>query len=105
MHDSSLCVAAIQSASIPGDVSANVARHVHLVEIAAQQGADVIVFPELSLTGYEPTRAAENAVLAFDSVLTPLQTAADRCDVLINVGVPLRSQEAKPFLASLRLQR
>jgi NAD+ synthase (glutamine-hydrolysing) len=35
-----------------GDRPRNVARHLELIEAARSQGADLIVFPELSLTGY-----------------------------------------------------
>jgi predicted amidohydrolase len=35
-----------------GDVSRNLARHLEVLARAAEQGADLIVFPELSLTGY-----------------------------------------------------
>jgi NAD+ synthase (glutamine-hydrolysing) len=35
-----------------GDVARNLARHRELVEAAVAEGADLVVFPELSLTGY-----------------------------------------------------
>ncbi|MET3805031.1 putative amidohydrolase [Nakamurella sp. UYEF19] len=44
----------MQFVSSPGDISAAVAEHVRLIEAAAESGADVVLFPELSLTGYEP---------------------------------------------------
>lgn len=37
-----------------GDMLANATQMVHLAEQAKQNGADVIAFPELSLTGYPP---------------------------------------------------
>lgn len=37
-----------------GDLLANATQMVHLAEQAKQNGADVIAFPELSLTGYPP---------------------------------------------------
>ncbi|MCU0511508.1 MAG: carbon-nitrogen hydrolase [Anaerolineae bacterium] len=36
-----------------GDVQHNAAAHLEYVERAAQQGVDLLVFPELSLTGYQ----------------------------------------------------
>ncbi len=36
-----------------GDVPANLETHLRHAEDAAQQGADLVVFPELSLTGYQ----------------------------------------------------
>jgi NAD+ synthase (glutamine-hydrolysing) len=35
-----------------GDIQANLEKHVNLVEQARSAGADLLVFPELSLTGY-----------------------------------------------------
>ena len=46
-------VAAAQSTSVPLDVVANVRNHLRFLEAAAQHGVQWLVFPELSLTGYE----------------------------------------------------
>ena len=35
-----------------GDVDANLALHLQMIEQAAEQGVELLVFPELSLTGY-----------------------------------------------------
>ena len=35
-----------------GDVPANLDKHLKLLEEAHSQGADLVIFPELSLTGY-----------------------------------------------------
>ena len=35
-----------------GDVEANLALHLETIELAADQGVELLVFPELSLTGY-----------------------------------------------------
>src|SRR5688500_12644471 len=37
-----------------GDLHANAARHLDFVRRAQQQGATLVVFPELSLLGYPP---------------------------------------------------
>ena len=54
-----LIIAAAQSASVPGNVSRNVARHLQFAPWPAGNGAQLLVFPELSLTGYEPAIAIE----------------------------------------------
>lgn len=46
-------VAAAQIACRPGDIAANLALHEAMVSRAAKTGVDLLVFPELSLTGYE----------------------------------------------------
>lgn len=48
-----LRIAAAQSASVPGDIAQNVAHHVQFGTLAAKRGVQLLVFPELSLTGYE----------------------------------------------------
>jgi predicted amidohydrolase len=45
-------VAIAQIAPKLGALDANIAKHVSLIERAREQGAGLIVFPELSLTGY-----------------------------------------------------
>ena len=54
-----LTLAAAQTISIPGDVAANIQRHLAMMRAAAEQGVQLLVFPELSLTGYEPFLAAD----------------------------------------------
>jgi predicted amidohydrolase len=45
-------IALAQISCVLGDIGRNVERHVERCERAIEQGADAIVFPELSLTGY-----------------------------------------------------
>lgn len=47
-----LKVAAAQIECRPGDIVANVARHLAAIDEARRAGIDVLVFPELSLTDY-----------------------------------------------------
>ena len=45
-------VAIAQISSVLGRVDKNLDRHLELIEKAASQKADLVIFPELSLTGY-----------------------------------------------------
>lgn len=47
-------ICAVQHRPMPGDIAGNTARHLSLIELAIAEGADLVFFPELSLTGYEP---------------------------------------------------
>jgi len=67
-----LIIAAAQSASVSGDVPANLTHHLAFCAVAAAHGVQLLVFPELSLTGYEPAIARSNAIGADDSRLYPL---------------------------------
>jgi len=86
-------VAAAQCASKPGDIVANVRRHVAVVERAAPLEADAVVFPELSLIGYEPRFAAATATAPEDPRFAPLQAASERCGILVAVGAPLETPD------------
>jgi hypothetical protein len=83
-------IAAAQTIPIRGDVDANVERHLRLVHIAAAERAQVLVFPELSLTGYELDLAADLAFSPRDLRLTPLVEAAAASSVTLIVGAPVR---------------
>jgi predicted amidohydrolase len=50
--DGRLRLALAQTEPVLGDVAANLKAHVRLAREARRRGADLIVFPELSLTGY-----------------------------------------------------
>lgn len=93
--------AAAQTVVVKGDIAANVARHVVLAAIAARHGARMILFPELSLTGYEPALARELALTPDDVRLEPLRDAA-RCEgIVIVAGAPLRHGDGLPLIAAL----
>jgi predicted amidohydrolase len=86
-----LRVAAAQAESVSGDVDANVATAVSLVDAAAEQGARVVVLPELFLTGYDPAAwTHDNSVVPDDDRLTPLAVAARRHSVVVVVGAAVR---------------
>ena len=54
-------IAVAQARPVKGDIQANISNHLKLIEQASLEGADAVFFPELSLTGYEPTLAKELA--------------------------------------------
>lgn len=93
-------IAAAQSSSVSGDIAANVRHHVELVELAANHDVDVIVFPELSLTGYLPDIAADVAIAADDDKLHPLRLAAAERHITILAGCPVVSHENRPFIGT-----
>ncbi|QZI73070.1 carbon-nitrogen hydrolase family protein [Pseudomonas protegens] len=93
-----LTLAAAQSVSIAGDLPANLARHQHLMGVAAQQGVQLLVFPELSLTGYEPQLAAELALPPDSPQLQPLRDLARELMLTTVVGMPIRLSVDGPVL-------
>ncbi|NIK08937.1 putative amidohydrolase [Xanthomonas arboricola] len=81
---------AAQILSTPGQIEENISKHLDVIRLAASKGADVLVFPELSLTGYEPALAQALAVHPADQRFDPFQVASDRYGMLIAVGAPTK---------------
>lgn len=97
-------LAAAQSISIAGDVPANIERHLAFMRAAAEQGVQLLVFPELSLTGYELSLAAELAIAPEDRVLAPLREMAQELRLTAVVGMPIRlAPEAGVLIGALVL--
>jgi predicted amidohydrolase len=71
-------------------VSANLAQHGELARLAAREGAEVVVFPELSLTGYELELGPALAFSAEDTRLEPLIAVARAASLTLIAGAPLR---------------
>ncbi len=86
-----VCLA--QTRPFKGDVHGNLTQHLSLVAQAAEQGADFVVFPELSLTGYEPALAKALAVEPHDASLNPLQDISDARGIAIGAGMPTRHED------------
>ncbi|GHE22034.1 carbon-nitrogen hydrolase family protein [Halomonas urumqiensis] len=82
-------VCAAQFRPIAGDFETNRAKHLELIELAVTQGADVLFFPELSLTGFEPRLADSLAIEVSDHRLDPFQKYSDKHNLIIGVGMPI----------------
>src|SRR5688500_3645217 len=81
-----------QTKPVKGDIQHNLADHKKWIYQAASHGAHLIIFPELSLTGYEPTLAKELATYVDDSRLEELQQISDTKHITIGAGMPIRQQ-------------
>lgn len=82
-------ICAAQHRAIAGDIAANIAKHLSLVELAIAHGADLIFFPELSLTGYEPRLAKKLSSDKSDPRLDVFQQRCDAHNMIIGVGLPV----------------
>ncbi len=88
-----LRVALAQIQSTKGDLELNFDKHLKWIKNAAKQGADLIVFPELSLSGYEPELAEKLAVPIDEPIFRDFQTIAEEVSITICVGLPLKTAE------------
>jgi NAD+ synthase (glutamine-hydrolysing) len=81
-----LTIALAQINTRLGDVQANLAKHLELIDEAGRRGADLVVFPELSLTGYvlqDLTPTVAHRAESQDPVFQPLLQASQSIDILI----------------------
>nr|WP_175800168.1 carbon-nitrogen hydrolase family protein [Burkholderia anthina] len=85
-----LTIAAAQFTADAGDIETNLARHAVFLQAAAEHGVRYLVFPELSLTGYELQLGRQLAMAPQDPRLLPLLADAQRLGVTAVVGAPVR---------------
>ena len=97
-----LRVAAAQSCSQPGDIAANLQTHLRFIAAARQARAELLLFPELSLSGYEPTLVRHYLLEPSDEQLAPIKDLAREAGMTIVVGAPVASQVAdKPCIGAI----
>ncbi|MEU9853234.1 carbon-nitrogen hydrolase family protein [Streptomyces sp. NPDC047974] len=97
-------IAAAQFAPAAGDVEANVRTIAGLVREAGAAGARLVVFAELSLTGYETALIREDPALVLtedDPRLGPVRDACRAAGTAAVVNGPVRGDGPLPGLATL----
>ena len=93
MRNEPMRVALAQMNAVVGDIDGNAQRIQELISEARDQGAQLVVFPELALTGYPPedlllkTHFADAAGRALEEV------AAGTHDIVALVGFPERADD------------
>lgn len=86
-------ISVAQTLPVKGNIQQNINNHLKFIEQVVSHKADVIVFPELSLTGYEPELAKELATTQNDERLDVFQKISDTHQLTIGVGLPTRENE------------
>lgn len=86
-----ICLA--QTKPQKGNIEKNLEQHIDLIDQAASSQPDLIIFPELSLTGYMPSMANVLAAHITDSFLEPIQRRADQQKTIIGIGMPLKTRK------------
>ena len=96
-------IALAQADATLGDVSANLERHLEWIARARKAGADLLVFPELSLTGYLlQDLVSEVALAPDDPVFARLAAAAG--DMAIVVGAIEESPDHAQFISGYLIE-
>jgi predicted amidohydrolase len=101
-----LRLALAQISTSLGSVPANLQKHLAYIHDAKQQGADMVLFPELSLTGYalqDLASAVACRPTPEDAVFRPLLAASK--DIDIAVGFVEEDQRNRFYISSAYLSR
>jgi NAD+ synthase (glutamine-hydrolysing) len=102
--DGRLTVGLAQIDPALGDRTRNLERHREWVERATQAGADLLVFPELSLTGYFlKDLVPESAIPLEGAVMDELRTLSRGLDVVL--GAVIEEPDHRYFNASIYFSR
>lgn len=96
-----ICIAAAQSVSRPGDVAANVREHVRFISAAHEAGVQMLVFPELSLCGYELPLLQNCLLHPEHQDLAPIRTLVRQTGMAVTVGAPLTSGGPLPAIGAI----
>jgi predicted amidohydrolase len=83
---------------VKGDIAANLLIHKYYISQAAQQGADCIFFPEMSLTSYESALAEHLAIEEDSPALDEIRELSNQLNITIGVGMPTKGI-AKPRIS------
>ena len=85
-------ISVAQIRPIKGNIEANILNHRRLIDLAITAKVDLIIFPELSITGYEPELAAALATTQDDERFDIFQEISDTENITIGIGVPTKSE-------------
>lgn len=83
-------IAATQIKPIDKNIDANIQNHLRMIELAAQQNVKLILFPEMSLTGYERENAEALSFTENDERLSVFMEKAKQYQMFVIVGAPIR---------------
>lgn len=86
----SVTISLAQTAVIRGNWRENLKQHLKMIEQSSKHNADVVVFPELSLTGYELDLAEELALSLEPSNFEELSRTSVQNEIIVVAGSPLR---------------
>jgi predicted amidohydrolase len=100
-----LTISAVQYEALVGGIVPNVEEHVRLIEDAESHGARLVIFPEMSLTGYNlALLAADEAWLGPDDPrLSDLREICRRTGITAVAGAAYREPDGTPRLAGLAI--
>jgi predicted amidohydrolase/predicted GNAT family N-acyltransferase len=84
-----ICIA--QTESSKGNVQKNIQNHLQIIEHSIELNSDLIIFPELSISNYEPDLAKGLATTKDNKIFNPFQDLSNNYDITIGIGMPTNS--------------
>jgi len=96
-----ITIALAQLPVIKAAVDDNLKTLLAYIERAAALGANVVAFPELSLTGYELALLSQLAMPRDDATFAALTAAAVATNTVVIAGCPLHNPNGKPYIAAV----
>ena len=97
----------VQTPSYPYDKAGNLQRALDTMETAAAQGASLILFPEMFLTGYLIRNKLEELSESLEDgpALAALSAKAKALSMGVLMGLPLKNPTGKPYNAIVMIDR
>lgn len=92
-------LAAAQIQSYSKNIETNLQIHQNMINLAVDHDVDLILFPEMSLTGYFREGASEFAFSLNDSRLDTLRSLSTDHKMIVIAGAPIRI-ESKIYIGS-----
>lgn len=96
-----MIIGGAQIAPKSGYIDYNISLHINIATVALKYNMDMLFFPELSITGYEPNMAAELAFEVNDERLNLLQRFVDSNGLMLGVGLPLKTQNGVQIVMAI----
>lgn len=101
MKSGKIRIALAQHKAIKGNIKENLNRHKKFCSEAARLGADIITFPELSLTGYEPSLLEGLAIDMSSIHVHELSQFSVSHGMAVIAGCPIKSGQSKPYIGAI----
>jgi predicted amidohydrolase len=85
-------ISVAQTRPVKGNIEANILNHKRLIDLAIAEKVELIIFPELSITGYEPELAQKLATTQDDERFDIFQEISNKNNITIGIGVPTKTE-------------
>jgi predicted amidohydrolase len=96
-------ISVAQTRPLKGNIPANIEAHKRFIDLAIANGAGMIIFPELSITGYEPELAKDLATSQDDNRFNDFQEISNANHIIIGIGMPIKTDTA-PMIGMIIFQ-